>query len=70
MFVVSKYLDDGNTTISSRMSKISLHSVAKKSTRLGMMLTSTLFGVSVSFTLLQKLVLISQNLLKGAVKGD
>ncbi|XP_069693498.1 dynamin-binding protein-like isoform X2 [Periplaneta americana] len=44
--IVSKYLDDGNTTISSRMSRISLHSVAKKSTRLGVMLTSTLFGVS------------------------
>ena len=46
MFSVSKYLDDGNTTISSRMSKISLHSVAKKTSRMGAMLTSTLFGVA------------------------
>jgi hypothetical protein len=49
-FSVSKYLGDGNTTISSRMSRISLHSVAKKSTRLGVKLTSTLFGVAVSST--------------------
>jgi hypothetical protein len=39
------------------MSKISLHSVAKKSTRLGIMLTSTLFGVSVSFTPFSRLPL-------------
>jgi hypothetical protein len=48
MFSVSKYLDDGNTTISSKMSRLSLHSVAKKSSRLGAMLTSTLFGTAVS----------------------
>lgn len=43
--IVSKYLLDGNATISSKMSRISLHSVAKKSTRLGMLVTSTLgFG--------------------------
>jgi len=48
MFSVSKYLVDGNTTISSRMSRISLHSVAKKSSRFGAMLTSTLFGAAVS----------------------
>jgi hypothetical protein len=70
LFLVSKYLDDGNATISSRMSKISLHSVAKKSARLGLMLTSTLFGVAVSFTSLCKLVLKSQNHIKDTVKGD
>ena len=49
MFVlVSKYLGDENTTVSGKMSRLSLHSVAKKSSRLGVMLTSTLFGVAVS----------------------
>jgi hypothetical protein len=56
LFSVSKYLDDGNMTISSRMSRISLHSVAKKSARLGVMLTSTLFGIAVSLTPLCQLV--------------
>ncbi|CAG2054946.1 unnamed protein product, partial [Timema podura] len=39
--IVTKYLDIDDT-ISSRMSKISLHSVAKKSTRIGVMLSSSL----------------------------
>ncbi|GLG97318.1 Protein still life, isoform SIF type 1 [Gryllus bimaculatus] len=43
--IVSKYLVDGNATISSKMSRLSLHSVAKKSTRFGMLVSSTLgFG--------------------------
>nr|CAD7260291.1 unnamed protein product [Timema shepardi] len=39
--IVTKYLDIDDT-ISNRMSKISLHSVAKKSTRIGFMLSSSL----------------------------
>nr|CAD7396633.1 unnamed protein product [Timema cristinae] len=39
--IVTKYLDIDDT-ISNRMSKISLHSVAKKSTRIGVMLSSSL----------------------------
>ncbi|XP_068082525.1 dynamin-binding protein isoform X2 [Anabrus simplex] len=43
--IVSKYLEDGNATISSKMSRLSLHSVAKKSNRLGALFTSSLgFG--------------------------
>ncbi|KAJ9579096.1 hypothetical protein L9F63_024802, partial [Diploptera punctata] len=44
--IVSKYLGDETTSISGKMSRLSLHSVAKKSSRLGVMLTSTLFGVA------------------------
>ncbi|XP_046405792.1 dynamin-binding protein-like isoform X2 [Ischnura elegans] len=45
--LVSKYLDDGNSTLSNRMSKLSLHSVLKKSSRLGMKLSSSL-GIGVA----------------------
>ncbi|XP_071445121.1 dynamin-binding protein-like isoform X2 [Hetaerina americana] len=40
--LVTKYLDDGNSTLSNKMSKLSLHSVLKKSSRLGMKLSSSL----------------------------
>ncbi|XP_049847527.1 dynamin-binding protein-like isoform X2 [Schistocerca gregaria] len=40
--IVLKYLEDGNSTISQKMARLSLHSVAKKSSRLGAMFTSSL----------------------------
>ncbi|KAF4527954.1 hypothetical protein B566_EDAN014127 [Ephemera danica] len=40
--IVLKYLEDGNRTLSTRISKFSFHSVAKMSSRLGMKLSSSL----------------------------